>query len=183
MVFPYEWLISYEELNQGPVQCRNFYSSLKKKKPSRKEYEKKFRKDFYKRGCVNIHDWSREYNIVYVELFFEAVGKTRHQYFPDKLDMLKDAVSIPGIYRFNKKVLNDSLFGFVVGEIAEVPEYMKKYREETGRKENRNGKKLLGLMKADKILLYTPLLKWYIKHGLKLTAYHKHKYKAGRPFD
>ena len=39
-------------------------------------------------------------------------------------------------------------------------------------------------MKAEKILLYTPLLKWYIKHGVKVTAYHKLlKYKGGRPFD
>ena len=44
-----------------------------------------------------MHDWLKEYNIAHVELFIEAVGKTRHQYFPDKLDILKDAVSIPGV--------------------------------------------------------------------------------------
>ena len=124
----------------------------------------------------------------------------------EKLVKVQNPTSQRNIERFNKKVLNDSLFGFVqvdievpeelkdkfsemapffvVDEIREVPKYMKKYREETGRKENKNARKLLGVMKAEKILLYTPLLKWYIKHGLKVTAYHKLlKYKAGRPFD
>ena len=106
LVFPYEWLTSYDKLNHGPVKRRDFYSSLKKKKLSRKEYEK-FRKEFYKRGCVNMHDWLKEYNIADVEPFIEAVDKTRHQYFPDKLDMLKDAVSIPGISQ--RYVLNKAL--------------------------------------------------------------------------
>ena len=61
---------------------------------------------------------------------------------------------------------------------------MKQYREATGRKENKNSRKLLGVMKAKKILLYTPLLKWYLEHGLKVTAYHQLLlYKPGRPFD
>ena len=36
-----------------------------------------------------MHDWLKEYNMADVELFIEAVDKTRHQYFPDKLDMTK----------------------------------------------------------------------------------------------
>ena len=54
-----------------------------------------------------MHDWLKEYNIADVEPFIEAVDKTRHQYFPDKLDILKDAVSIPGIsqsYVLNKAI-------------------------------------------------------------------------------
>ena len=34
-------------------------------------------------------------------------------------------------------------------------------------------KKLLGVMKAKKILLYTPLIEWYLQHGLRLTAVHQ----------
>ena len=125
----------------------------------------------------------------------------------EKLVKVQNPTSQRNIERFNKKVLNDSLFGFAQVDIevpeelkdrfsemaprfllwikiTEVPKYMEKYREETGRKENKNARKLLGVMKAEKILLYTPLLKWYIEHGLKVTAYHKLlKYKAGRPFD
>ena len=37
----------------------------------------------------------------------EAVNKTRHQYFDDQLDILKDAVSIPGISQ--SYVLNKAL--------------------------------------------------------------------------
>ena len=54
-----------------------------------------------------MHDWLKEYNIADVEPFIEAVDKTRHQYFPDKLDILKDAVSIPGISQ--NYVLNKAL--------------------------------------------------------------------------
>ena len=54
-----------------------------------------------------MHDWLKEYNIADVEPFIEAVDKTRHQYFPDKLDILKDAVSIPGILQ--SYVLNKAL--------------------------------------------------------------------------
>ena len=39
------------------------------------------------------------------------------------------------------------------------------------------------MTKAKKILLYTPLLKWYLNHGLEVTAVHKIlKYVKGRPF-
>ena len=50
-------------------------------------------------------NWLREYNIADVEPFIEALDKTRRQYYPDGIDILKDAVSIPGIsmtYVLNK---------------------------------------------------------------------------------
>ena len=34
-------------------------------------------------------------------------------------------------------------------------------------------KKLPGVMKAKKILLYTPVLEWYLQHGLRLTVVHQ----------
>ena len=73
---------------------------------------------------------------------------------------------------------------FVVDEITKVPEPMKEYQKLTGRKENKNSRKLLGVMKAKKTLLYTPLLKWYIEHGLEVAAYHQLLlYQPGRSFD
>ena len=340
LVFPYEWLTNYEKLSHiGPMKRQDFYSSLTKKTISRQEY-RKFRSEFYKRGCVTMLDWLREYNVADVEPFIEAVDKTRHQYFDDQVDILKDAVSIPGISRryaltkalkkrpeyelyapgepckhkceetcskkswkackevqkerkkcpknrayellqtgmvggtaivfcrYHKrrktpirthiygrngkkcntilgydanalylycsgqlmprgkekhfkvktptspynikvlpnKVLRNKLFRFaqvdievpetlhekfgemaplfVVDEITKVPEHMKEYQKLTGRKGNKNSRKLLGVMKAKKILLYTPLLKLYIEHGLEVTAYHELlAYKPGRPFD
>ena len=38
-------------------------------------------------------------------------------------------------------------------------------------------------MKAKKILLYTPLIEWYVLHGLRLTAvYYLVEYKSSKPF-
>ena len=63
---------------------------------------------------------------------------------------------------------------FVVQEIpgCDIPEEMKTYKEKTGRKTVKGTKELLGVLTAKKILLYTPLIKWYLPHGLRLTAVH-----------
>ena len=285
-------------------------------------------------------DWLKEYNLADVEPFIEALEKTREQYYPDEIDLLKDAVSIPGIsmtYVLNKalkmkkksdpdlfapgdpckckckndcqkkgcekckeirdnceictkneayemlttgmiggpsivfcrhaeagvskirshiyreedaktcrsvqgldsnslylfcsgqempcgkekvfkcnpgekneiikNVLNDKLFGFfevdievpeqkrkrfsefcplfVISEVPEdqIPQHMKDYKINTGRKMIKNNKKLLGVMKTEKILLYSPLLKWYLNHGLQVTKIHRYiSYTSGRPF-
>ena len=61
---------------------------------------------------------------------------------------------------------------FVVQETPDrdIPEEMKICNEKTGRKKVKGTKKLLGIMKAKKILLQTPLIEWYLQHGLRLTA-------------
>ena len=61
---------------------------------------------------------------------------------------------------------------FVVQEIPDrdIPEGMKIYNEKTGRKTVKCTKKLLGVMKAKKILLHNPLIEWYLQHGLRLRA-------------
>ena len=44
-------------------------------------------------------------------------------------------------------------------------------------------KKLLGVVKAEKIPLCTPLIEWYLQHGLRLTAVHQLiEYKPGMSF-
>ena len=56
---------------------------------------------------------------------------------------------------------------FVVQEIPDhdIPEKLKIYKEKTGRKTVKGTKELLGVMNAKKILLYTPLIKLYLRHG------------------
>ena len=74
---------------------------------------------------------------------------------------------------------------FVVQEIldCDILEEMKIYKEKTGRKTVKGTKKLLGVMKAKKILLYTPLTEWYLSHGLRLTAVHQLiEHEPGIPF-
>ena len=48
---------------------------------------------------------AESYNEADIISFIEAVDKTRRQYYPGEIDMLKDVVSIPGIsmtYVLNK---------------------------------------------------------------------------------
>ena len=341
LVFPYEWLDSFEKLNhKGPVKYEDFYSSLKGGETISQEQYQNFCEEFRKRGCETMEDWLEEYNLADVKPFINALEKTREQYYPDEIDLLKDAVSIPGIsmnYVLNKalkmkkksepdlfapgdpckckckvdcekfpcegckqtrkdckihtkneayeiltigmvggpsivfcryaeagvsqirshiysradakicrsvqgldanslylfcsgqempcgkekvfhcdpeekdkliqNVLNDKLFGFfevdievpeqkrkrfsefcplfILDEVPEeqIPQHMKDYQINTGRKKIKNNKKLLGVMKAENILIYSPLLKWYLNHGLQVTKIHRYiSYTSGRPF-
>ena len=111
------------------------------------------------------------------------------------------------IANFSKDVLKGKVFGFAQVDIevpdelydkfsemaplfvvqtipdCDIPEEMKMYKEKTGRKTVKGTKRFLGVMKAKKILLYTPLIKWYLKHGLRLTAVHQLiEYEPGKPF-
>ena len=56
---------------------------------------------------------------------------------------------------------------FVVEEIldCDIPDKMKIYKDETGKKTVQRTKKLLFVMKAKKILFYMPLINWYLQHG------------------
>ena len=75
---------------------------------------------------------------------------------------------------------------FVIIEILKefIPEHMKKYQVDTGRKSIKGTKKLCGMMKAEKILLFTPLIVWYLRHGLKITAVHQLiEFERGKPFE
>ena len=349
LVFPYEWLDSFEKLNhKGPVKYEDFYSSFKGGETISQEQYQNFCEEFRKRGCETMEDWLEEYNLADVKPFINALEKTREQYYPDEIDLLKDAVSIPGIsmnYVLNKalkmkkksgpdlfapgdpckckckvdcekfpcegckqtrkdckihtkneayeilttgmvggpsivfcryaeagvsqirshiysrseagaklsadakicrsvqgldanslylfcsgqempcgkekvfhcdpeekdkliqNVLNDKLFGFfevdievpeqkrkrfsefcplfILDEVPEeqIPQHMKDYQINTGRKKIKNNKKLLGVMKAEKILIYSPLLKWYLNHGMQVTKIHRYiSYISGRPF-
>ena len=108
LAFPYEWFDSFEKLNhKGPVKYEEFYSSLKGGITISQEEYQNFCDEFYKRGCVTMKDWLKEYNLADVTPFIEALEKTREQYYPDEIDLLKDAVSIPGISMMY--VLNEAL--------------------------------------------------------------------------
>jgi len=49
---------------------------------------------------------------------------------------------------------------------------MKDYMARTGRKRG-DGKKLVGGLSAQKLLLYEPLLQWYVSHGAQITAVYR----------
>ena len=64
---------------------------------------------------------------------------------------------------------------FVVQEIPDcnIPEEIKIYKKKTARNTVKGTKTLLGVMNEKKIILYTPLIKWYLPHDLRLTAIHQ----------
>ena len=53
-----------------------------------------------------------------------------------------------------------------------VPPHMKAYRDRTGRTQSKS-QKLVGSLSAEKMLVYAPLLKWYLSHGAVLTAVYR----------
>ena len=66
---------------------------------------KQFLKLFKENNCTTIGDWLRLYKVAGVVLFIEVFRKMARQYYPDKIDICKDAVSIPDIsmtYVLNK---------------------------------------------------------------------------------
>ena len=49
-----------------------------------------------------------------------------------------------------------------------VPKHMEEYLARTGRKRG-DGKKLVGALSAERLLVYAPLLRWYVNHGAVVT--------------
>ena len=100
------------------------------------------------------------------------------------------------IAKFSRDVLKGKVFGFAQVDIevpdklygkfsempplffvqeipdCDIPKKIKIYKEKTERKTVKGTKKLLGVMKAKKIALYTPVIEWYLLHGLRLTVVH-----------
>ena len=54
-----------------------------------------------------------------------------------------------------------------------VTQRMKDYLAKSNRTHFPDQKKLLGVLKTKKTLLYAPLLEWYFNHGLKITAVYR----------
>ena len=66
--------------------------------------------------------------------------------------------------------------------IEAVPKKMADYLKSTGRTRG-NRKKLVGVLSAEKLLVYTPLLSWYVDHGAVVKAVHRTiDYQAGKIF-
>ena len=96
---------SHEKLsNVGLVSYEDFYSNLKSSNITRDENEQ-FLKLFKENDCTTMGDCLRVYNVADIVPFIGAFRKMAGQYYPDKIDVCKDAISIPGIsmtYVLNK---------------------------------------------------------------------------------
>ena len=62
---------------------------------------------FKENDCTTTDDWLRIYNVADVVPFIETFRKMVEYYYTDKIDVCKDAVSIPGMSM--TYVLNKSL--------------------------------------------------------------------------
>ena len=126
----------------------------------------------------------------------------------DTLVLNKKPFDQKRITKFSKDVLKGSVFRFAQVDIevpdalydkfsemsplfvvqgipdCDIPEEMKIYKKNTGRKTVKGRKTLLGVMKPKKILLYTPLMiEWYLQYWPRLTMVHQLiEYEPGMPF-
>ena len=63
-----------------------------------------------------------------------------------------------------------------------APKQMTDYLQRTGRTRG-NRRKLVGALSAEKLLVYAPLLRWYVDHRAVIKAVHrKIDYQAGKIF-
>ena len=292
---PYEWLDNPEKLNYpGLPDYPAWYSKLKECFVLKLSEFKECKKIFKEKGMKTFADWLRHYNNLDVAPGLEALEKMRAFYTEKGIDILKDAVTLPGVslhyllrgtiergadlyspgkeaydmlknamvggpsivfkryhevgvtqirshrytktktckkiigYDANALYLSTMLrempcgkeevvhydnpqiaavnlvnalktktwFGFAEVDIEipqnqwmkfeemppfflneqipdqAVPQHMKEYMARTGRKRGA-GKKLVGALSARKLLLYEPLLQWYVSHGANITALYR----------
>ena len=287
---PYEWLDSPEKLNYpGLPDYPAWYSKLKEGFVLKLSEFMECKKIFKEKGMQTFADWLCYYNNLDVAPGLEALDKMRAFYTEKGIDILKDAVSLPGVslhyllrgtidrgaelwkpckeayemlkgaivggpsivfkrfheagvtqirpHRFKKtkkcrriigydanalylstmlrdmpggkgevkkytgqegleRVKDNKWFGFAEVDIEipqklwmkfeemppffftrqipeqAVPQHMKDYMEHTGRKRG-DGKKLIGALSAKKLLLYAPLLRWYVNHSAVITAVYR----------
>jgi len=291
--FPYEWFDSPEKFDfPGLPDYPEWYSKLKGGYVLTLDEYARCQRRFKEKGMSTFADWLRDYNDLEVAPDLEALEKMRIFYTEKGIDMLKDAVSLPGVsmhyllrgavergaelyapskeeyemlkgavvggpslvftryhevgkmrirshqvkeprlcktilgYDANALYLSTMLrdmpcgkgrvvnhndesarslvyrlksgqwFGFAEVDIeiperlqpkfeemcpffynkrvpAEaVPEHIKEYLSRTDTKRG-DGKKLVGALSAEQMMLYAPLLRWYMDHGAVITKVHR----------
>ena len=96
-------------------------------------------------------------------------------------------------------ILNDQFFGFFLVDIRvqfsefplifivtqvpveQIAPAMRAYRDRTGRA--KGARKLVAVLEAKKVVLYSPLIKWYLQKGLIIDQFYEAAiYNPGRPF-
>ena len=96
--FPYEWFDRPEKLDYpGLPDYLAWYSRLKDDFVLKLSEWKACKKIFREKGMQTFADWLRYYNNLYVAPGLEALQKMRNFYTEKGIDILKDAVSIPGV--------------------------------------------------------------------------------------
>ena len=95
---PYEWLDSPDKLDYpGLPDYPHWYSKLKGEYVLKLSEYIGCRKLFREKGMRTFRDWLEYYNNLDVAPGLEALEKMRGFYFSKGIDILKDAVSLPGV--------------------------------------------------------------------------------------
>ena len=96
--FPYEWFNTPEKLDfRGLPKYEDWYSKLKGGYVLTRDEWEGCQRLFKENGMCTFADWLRYYNNLDVAPGLEALEKMRAFYTDKGIDILKDAVSIPGV--------------------------------------------------------------------------------------
>ena len=96
--FPYEWFDTPEKLDFcGLPKYEDWYSKLKGGYVLTRDEWEGCQRLFKEKGMCTFADWLRYYNNLDVAPGLEALEKMRAFYSDKGIDILKDAVSIPGV--------------------------------------------------------------------------------------
>ena len=96
--FPYEWFDTSEKLDfKGLPKYEDWFSKLQGDYLLSKNEWKECQRVFKEKGMCTFADWLRYYNNLDVAPGLEALEKMRAFYTDKGIDILKDAVSIPGV--------------------------------------------------------------------------------------
>ena len=96
--FPYEWFDTHEKLDfRGLPEYEEWYSKLKGGYVLTRDEWEGCQRLFKEKGMYTFADWLRYYNNLDVAPGLEALEKMRAFYTEKGIDILKDAVSIPGV--------------------------------------------------------------------------------------
>ena len=96
--FPYEWFDTPEKLDFRELpKYEDWYSKLKGRYVLTRDEWDGCQRLFKEKGMCSFADWLRYYNNLDVAPGLEALERMRAFYTDKGIDMLKDAVSIPGV--------------------------------------------------------------------------------------
>ena len=95
---PYEWFDDIKKLDYpGLPDYPDWYSKLKNEFTLKLTEWKACKETFWEKGMKTFKDWVRYYNNLDVAPGLEALEKMRNFYTEKGIDIMKDAVSIPGV--------------------------------------------------------------------------------------
>ena len=95
--FPYEWFDTPEKLDYPGLPKYKWYSKLKGEYVLTRDEWEGCQRLFKEKGMRTFSDWLHYYNNLDVAPSLEALEKMRNFYTEKGIEILKDAVSIPGV--------------------------------------------------------------------------------------